>query len=292
MRNSLTSFFTCSSLIIAAAITPRNAKSMPAADGSLKMTVMSGRPVVDGVYLNGHGPFRFLIDTGAETNQVEASIARKIGLAPTFRVDMATIAGTIPVAGGKVDEVALGQVTAAGQEFLFTGLDGVHQLSSGIQGVIGQEFLSRFDYLLDFAGGRIVFGGAEPDCGSRTAFTLVEGRPAVETDWGKLVLDSGTATAILYADSTGKSGGRVVTASGRAVVSETHDLRLRVGGRAYSTVAASAPREALEEDGIVPASLFHAVYVSNSGRYLVLNPGTQSNPDALGNACRKGRRIL
>ena len=228
-------------------------------------------------YLNGYGPFRFLIDTGAETNQVEATVARKIGLAPTFRVDMVTVAGTIPVAGGKVNEVALGPVTASGQEFLFTGLDGVHQVSSSIQGVIGQEFLSRFDYLLDFAKRRVVFGAAESEGGSRTDFTLAEGRPAVETDWGKLVLDSSTAVAILYADSTGKSGGRVVTASGSAAVPETRNLRLRVGGHGYSMVAVSAHRDSLEEDGIVPASLFHAVYVSNSGRYLVLNPGTQSN---------------
>lgn len=273
MPNAVASFVTCSFLIITATATPGYAKSRPSADGSLKMIVLSGRPVVDGVYLNGAGPFRFLVDTGAQTNQVEASVTRKIGLAPTFRVDMVTTAGTVPVGGGKVGEVTLGPATAVNQEFLFTGLDGVHQLSSNIQGVLGQEFLSRFDYLLDFAGRRIVFGATEPEGQNRTGFSLVDGRPAVETDRGKMVVDSGTAMAIVYANSNGKSGGRVVTNSGSVAASEARDLRFQLGGHSYSTVAAFAPRGGLQEDGIVPASLFHAIYVSNSGRYLVLNPG-------------------
>lgn len=236
------------------------------------MTIILGRPVVDGVYLNGHGPFRFLIDTGAETNQVEDSVARKIGLARTFRVDMVTTGGTAPAVGGMVGEVNLGSTTAFGQEFLFTGLDGVHQLSASIQGVLGQEFLSRFDYLLDFAGRRIAFGATEPEGGNRIHFTSVDGRPTLQTDRGDLVLDSGTGMALLYVNSIGRSDGRVVTASGAATVSEARDIRFHVGGHPYTAVAASVPRGSLREDGIVPASLFQAVYVSNSGQYLVLNP--------------------
>jgi hypothetical protein len=276
MRDTFATFFTVGFLMITAAGTQGYGKSRPLPDGSLKIMVLSGRPVVDGVYLNGTGPFRFLVDTGAETNQVEAAVARKIGLAPTFRVNMVTTAGAMAVGGGKVGEVTLGSATASNQEFLFTGLEGVHQLSPGIQGVLGQEFLSRFDYLLDFAGRRIVFGAAEPGGENRTGFTLVDGRPAVETDRGKLVVDSGTATAIVYANSTGSSDGRVVTNSGSVASSAARDLKFQLGGHSYSTVAAFAPRGGLREDGIVPASLFHAVYVSNSGRYLVLNPGTSS----------------
>jgi hypothetical protein len=83
--------------------------------------------------------------------------------------------------------------------------------------------------------------------------------------------------AILYVDSNPKSGEKVVTASGVVSLSEARDLRFQVDGHRYSTVAAFAPRGSLREDGIVPASLFHAVYVSNSGKYLILNPGARSN---------------
>lgn len=61
-----------------------------------------------------------------------------------------------------------------------------------------------------------------------------------------------------------------MTAAGRTAVSELRDFRFRAAGRAYSTVAAMVPRGSLREDGLVPASLFRSVYVSNSGKFLVL----------------------
>jgi hypothetical protein len=274
MRNHFTSVFICGSFMITSAAARAQAKP-PAPDGQ-KIDVISGRPVVDCVYLNGQGPFRFLIDTGAQTNQVELSIAQKIGLNPTFRSQITTAAGNALVPGGRVAEVALGPATASDQEFLFTGLDRVHQLSSGIQGVIGQEFLSRFDYLLDFSARRVVFGGVEPEGGFRTVFNLVDGRPAVETDMGQMVLDSGTALAVLYAASIGGSGGRLKTAFGSASMSQTFDLRFRVSGHAYSTTAVAVPRGSLKESGIIPASLFRSLYVNNSAKYLILNPATLS----------------
>jgi hypothetical protein len=240
---------------------------------------VSGRPVVDEVFLNGKGPWRFLLDTGAQTNQLEASIARKLGLAPTFRTEIATAAGSALVPGGRVAGVALGSASASNQEFLFTSLDGVHALAANVQGVLGQEFLSHFDYLLDFTGHRLVFGVAEMEGGSRIEMNLIDGRPTVETDRGKLVLDSGTETAILFGAPYLASGGRIVTASGAsASVSALQNIRFRIAGRVHAIATSFGPKVSLQEDGILPASLFHAIYVSNSGKYLVLDPATRSNP--------------
>ena len=38
---------------------------------TLKLQVIAGRPVVDGVYLNGQGPYRFLLDTGTQVNMLK-----------------------------------------------------------------------------------------------------------------------------------------------------------------------------------------------------------------------------
>jgi predicted aspartyl protease len=234
---------------------------------------MAGRLVADDVFLNGQGPFRFLLDTGAQTNQVQASIASKLGLAPTFRLEMTTASGTIPVVGGRIAEVSLGSAIGSNQEFLFTSLDGVHTLSAGIQGVLGQEFLARFDYLLDFAGRRLVFGAAAPEGGSRVGLETIDGRPAIETSEGKLVLDSGTDTTILFRASRSAPDGRVLTASGSTAAGAVQGLRLRIAGREYQPArAASLPRASMGEDGELPASLFHAVFVSNSSKYVILDP--------------------
>src|SRR5579862_8304020 len=54
--------------------------------GGVKLQVREGRPIVDGVYVNGHGPYRFLLDTGANVNLIETGLARKIGMNATFQV--------------------------------------------------------------------------------------------------------------------------------------------------------------------------------------------------------------
>ena len=242
------------------------------------LNTLSGIPVVDGVFLNGNGPYRFLLDTGAQTNQVDASIARKLGLTQAFQVAMVTTAGTIHVAGGRVAEVSLGSATASNQEFLFTTLDGAHAISREIQGVFGEQFLAHFDYLLDFAHHRLVFGEPAPEGGNRVGFVTINGCPAIETSEGKLTLDSGANLLVLYrtasAKTAGPEGPSIRTAAGTASVLPIQGLRLRIAGREYhpASAAASMRRALLGDDGILPASLFHAVFVSNLGKYVILDP--------------------
>jgi len=37
-------------------------------DIPVRLSMRSGRPLLDNVYLNGHGPYQFLLDTGSETD--------------------------------------------------------------------------------------------------------------------------------------------------------------------------------------------------------------------------------
>ena len=120
-------------------LVPRTACAQPA-QSTLKLTVLSGRPVIEGVYLNGQGPYRFLLDTGSQKNQVEAGLARKLGLAATFQRDLYTPSGPLHVQGGRVSQVALGSATAENQDFLFTNFDGIHALSPEIRESSGRNF--------------------------------------------------------------------------------------------------------------------------------------------------------
>ena len=56
--------------------------------GSVKIDLIDGRPVVDGVYVNGHGPYRFLVDTATTSNHMESALAKSIGLTPTYRTEL------------------------------------------------------------------------------------------------------------------------------------------------------------------------------------------------------------
>jgi hypothetical protein len=258
------------SLIIAA---PLAGRSLPAAQPFVKLEILSGSPVSSQVFLNGQGPFHFLLDTGAQTNQVEPALARKLGLAPSFQVVLATALGNTRVPGGRVAEVTLGEATATIQEFLFTSMEAVHALSPHIQGVLGQEFLSHFDYLLDFRGRRLVFSATVPG-GERLPVRIVNGRMAIPTSYGDLVLDSGTQTLLLFHTPAASARvGTIRTVSGAGAVWMVQDATVRVGARAYRpAIAASAANPAAPEDGLLPASLCGSIFICNSAHYVIVEP--------------------
>ena len=64
----------------------------------------------------------------------------------------------------------MNHVRAGSREFLLTSLDGVHVISGKIQGVLGQEFLSHMDYLLDMENRRLILGAAALEGGTRAGF--------------------------------------------------------------------------------------------------------------------------
>jgi hypothetical protein len=241
------------------------------APGALRIQLIEGRPIVDGVRLNGHGPYRFLIDTGTTLNHFDARLAKSAGLEPSFRSELITFTGVTQAQGASGIEVKLDSLVVADQTFLFAGIDALQQEYPDVVGVLGEEFLSRFDYLLDLRGRRIEFGSREPDASKvRAPMRTVAGRPVVPTNLGDLVLDSGVNQLTLYYARAAQLTHRMITMTGSITVGMVPS-HLVIGGRTFwrgDAVAISHPAES-ETTGLLPASMFRTVYVSNSNGYVV-----------------------
>jgi hypothetical protein len=239
----------------------------------VKMQVREGRPIVDGIYVNGHGPYRFLVDTGTNVNLIETRLARAIGMTATFQVDLASAAGKIPATGSDGNQVALDSVKADGQKFLFSGLEAIHDFSPDIQGVLGQWFLSQFDYTLNLRGRQLEFGKQDRN-GTRSHFRIVNARPVVSTSLGDLALDSGAAQLVLFGvqpDSGSNIRRELRTATGTQTIGLVSGKRLIIEGREIwdgGAVAIPAPSEP-GLDGLMPLSLFKSIYFCNSEGYVV-----------------------
>jgi hypothetical protein len=237
------------------------------------MQVRDGHPILDGVYVNGHGPYRFLLDTGADVNLIQTNLAKSIGLTATFHRDLASSASVTVVSGDDGIEVTLDSVKAERQEFLFSTLTAFRDRWPDIQGLLGQCFLAHVDYTLDLRGKRFSFG-EQAARGTRARFRMIDGRPVVSTNLGDLVLDSGAERLVLFGigPNTGFSGQReMLTFAGRKQVGVVSGKPLIIEGRRISHGDAVAIPSRTEPgvDGLLPASLFKAIYVCNSEGYIV-----------------------
>jgi hypothetical protein len=240
--------------------------------GAIKLVVREGRPFVDGVFVNGHGPYRFMVDTGASMDLIDASIARKIGMAPSFHDDVESAVGKISLPGSDGNIVELGPVRADHQRFQFSTLDTIHVLWWDVRGVLGQSFLRRFDYKIDLKGQRLEFGKQLPE-GSRARSKTVDGRTMVPTSLGDLVLDSGAARLVLFGVAPNmRDLSDMLTVTGRKAVGMVTS-RLVISGRNIWRGDAVAIPDNAEPGvaGLMPLSLFNTIYVSNSESYVEFN---------------------
>ena len=234
------------------------------------LQIREGRPVVDGVYVNGHGPYKFLVDTGATLNHIDLRLAKSIGLKEAFHTTLTTSVGATPASGGTGIEVTLGPASAINQTFLFAGLDTIQQYLPDVQGILGQDFLSHFDYLLDMRGKQLEFGQRE--LGSKVTqaqYRMDHGRPVVATSLGWLVVDSGIQRVTRFGVKATEAAFELKTLSGTAQlgsVSSTLTIAVRTFWRGDAMVVPQSPEAGV--DGLLPTSLFKSVYVSNSEGYI------------------------
>jgi hypothetical protein len=234
----------------------------------IPLQIIDGRPVIDGVMVNGHGPYRFLLDTGSNVNLIEAGLAAAIGLETNYRNDLVSAAGSAAVIGSAENTIQVGSTVANRQLFIFSDLESVHHLSRDIRGVLGQIFLSRFDYLIDFQNKRIEFGERDWQ-GTRVPVRMLNGRPTVETNLGWFALDSGTKEVFLFGVKAENVNQLVKTLSG-SVETGTVPAKLTIADRTvWRGDAIAVPRQAKESgDGLLPVRIFKAIYVSHSENYI------------------------
>ena len=176
------------------------------------------------------------------------------------------------MSGSDGNEVEFDSVRATGQLFLFSSLEPIHRLSPDTQGVLGQWFLSGFDYMLDLRGKRLEFGKQDRN-GTRAQFKMVNAEPVVSTSLGDLILDSGARQLVLFGvhpDIGYGLTGELRTATGSQQIGLVSGKPLIIEGRKISRGdAVTIPNRTPGVDGLLPLSLFKAIYFCNSEGYVV-----------------------
>src|SRR5215212_11871208 len=89
-----------------------------AAEGVVRLRLLGGRLPVVPVYLEGRGPFDFLLDTGTNSTIVTPEVAARLGLRPTDRVTLVTVAGESSLPRARLRRVTVGGSAASDVEAL------------------------------------------------------------------------------------------------------------------------------------------------------------------------------
>ncbi|SPF56038.1 exported hypothetical protein [Candidatus Sulfopaludibacter sp. SbA4] len=252
----------CCLYILAAA--PAAAQDLAVRTGVLLKASFDGHALVlKDVFLNGDGPYRMLIDTGNASSIVRPEIARRLNLKAAYTVDQASVAGVRRVPVAILDEVRAGSVFDRSVEAVIGDV-----FQSGVDGVVGESWLVRHDYLLDYHNHRIVLDGPPVDSGIRIPLRSTDGRPVVVASIDgrprELVVDSGASALVLYEKLAldGALSTQLETNGGTARAQK---------GSVHFSLAGARDRlmDAVRIDvhglgpGLLPASAFASVFVSN-----------------------------
>ncbi|HMV83833.1 MAG TPA: aspartyl protease family protein [Blastocatellia bacterium] len=257
---------------------------------SLNFTLRRGHLIVIPVTVNGSGPFEFMLDTGATTTLVTAELARQLRLRPVDRIELVTVAGSQILVRTELDQVSVGAQTAAGVEVLVSDLREVRGVEPKLCGVLGQNVLARFNFLIDYAAQRLEFETRDELsarlCGERWPLSRQDERwlvtlPVNQKPW-RFVPDTGTATLLLFGEHKpdwsliAPQAQLLRTDLGSRTVSQSRARSLQIGLAQFNNLPVTilAADQARREDGLLPLSLFQRVYINHRHGYLILNPVT------------------
>jgi hypothetical protein len=262
----------------------RGASSAPTA-------FVSTRPgeIVVPVTIGSRGPYPFLLDTGSTHTAVTAALADALEAVPVARTTMRATAGLLDCVVVELPPVAIAGVVAAGLTATVLPPGARAALGPAVAGILGQDFLSRFSFTIDYRRSRILWHDRTyAPAGTRLALVPSGDRWVVEIQQPgaaptyRFVPDSGADTLVIYGEALAN---RVVTEwlvdpVALASLTGTRTLRtglvegLRVGAVTLARqLAVVLPVAAAgEPDGLLPLYGFDSVFFSARDRCLVIQP--------------------
>jgi predicted aspartyl protease len=271
-------------------------------DSRVSFRLVRNYLVVVPVRINGEGPFDFILDTGTNTTVVTPELASQLKLKPTGQVSLITPSGAKTVPRAILENLKMGTKPIERLEVIYDGLQGVRSIDRNIHGILGQNFLCRFNYLLQYPKRQIEFeenGEWEGKFqGTQLPVFEDEGKQIVVTLAGapfnstlRFVLDSAASDLVIFASVAStmeldaeRGGSFLLTASSRSSPVRMQRIQaLQIGSeRLFNIKAAVVQYSELipnrSEDGLLPTSLFDTIVFQNDKHMVILNPKVKENP--------------
>jgi|GEM_PF-2051362 len=255
------------------------------AQSAVKFEKNKGMAVIP-VFINGQGPFRFILDTGATACLIEETLVRELALQSSSKARLMSLTSVTEVPLYRMDSVKLGDFEALNVEAApVTEKSGV-LTSRRARGFLGFSFLSRFNFLLDYKNQLIIF---EPEFRAESSHEAVYFLDRshglcivllpVRNEIARFVLDSGADELVLFNTrhfpyARVISNSLIRTADGERQVGRAEISGLKIGKRTLNKEKIAILKGQGPEgcDGLLPAKMFSSLYFDNRADRLVVNP--------------------
>ena len=262
-----------------------------AAANTTTLRLARGTWLLISVSVDGEGPFTFLLDTGTTRTLIDDELARSLGKQALGETTVRTPSGVSRAALVRVDRLRVGdresRVIA-----LVLDVDRIRSLPKDVVGILGLDFLSRYNFHIDYENRRLtlddkgaerpVEGGTEVSARLDRGRLLLEASSARQDDHVWLALDTGAHRLVVYIDDTRKSSfverdryrwRKLASAGGVRIVTEARVKHMAFGSLEFHDVPATlltSPVTTLE-DGLLPGHLFRSLFVDPEQGLAILN---------------------
>lgn len=281
-------------LISLAAATPR-VEASPGQVAEVPFSDAGDGGIVVPVWIDGRGPYRFLLDTGSTLSVVSQSLADRLSLRPVARTALTTVGGIEMRLVVQFAEIRLGGVGHSGLLASVANDAELAMASPGLDGILGQDFFATYNFTVDYERRRLVWDhlSADPQWPDRSGtirlplvprdgrFIVRLPQPDGEEEL-ELVPDTGASTFVLFSGSGRPASPRewsdaAVTISGLTGSQPARYSRLRelrIGSltlRNIPVVVVARDDEGHEgADGLLPLHGFRRAAFRLSEGYLAL----------------------
>ncbi len=141
---------------------------------TVPMQDMEGRPVID-VKIDGKGPYRFVLDTGASVTVVSDELGRELSLPPLAGVHVASKGGGPVPAIVMIHDIRIGNAVLEGVMAATMPLGGLLKGENAPRGVLSAANFPGYLLIYDYPGKRIsIKKGALQSADSKSSFQYTE----------------------------------------------------------------------------------------------------------------------
>src|SRR6267154_1215807 len=139
------------SFVLAATIVPALPAEphCPGNVASVPLHLTNRHQMIVAVSVNHSGPYDFLLDTGTQITMVDPALAAELHLNTQGSAGVAGVGFLASAPLAQLDLLEVGSHAVANQKVLVFDFQNSHSVDLHFRGVLGEDFLSQFDMLIE-----------------------------------------------------------------------------------------------------------------------------------------------